>query len=238
MDHGHDMTAHFAAQISTAKVFLEGLRSRGRRQLRLRTGLLKALRDIAQRTVALVPLAMSYERSLMMIPSWTWHNVIQTWPCKTVRKEQNRSVKIQGSMPGCAELGCPGEESETPAWLNYTVSFQVCHHILVRIARYLWNCKPFLLLVMYRASDGTVSKESLFREMCGLPRDPLRTSDLFFWVLQGIRGELPPIGEAFMRQGHFGSLWGGHHWWQQRNKQGVQDGIQIKHLFFSNRVFF
>lgn len=43
------------------KVFLEGLRSRGRRQLRLRTGLLKALRDIAQRTVALVPLAMSYE---------------------------------------------------------------------------------------------------------------------------------------------------------------------------------
>ena len=54
-------TAHFAAQISTAKVFLEGLRSRGRRQLRLRTGLLKALRDIAQRTVALVPLAMSYE---------------------------------------------------------------------------------------------------------------------------------------------------------------------------------
>lgn len=55
-----EWTAHLAA-LSTAKVFLEGLRSRGRRQLRLRTGLLKALRDIAQRTVALVPLAMSYE---------------------------------------------------------------------------------------------------------------------------------------------------------------------------------
>ncbi|CAL1139708.1 unnamed protein product [Cladocopium goreaui] len=92
------------------EVFLEGLRSRGRRQLRLRTGLLKALRDIAQRTVALVPLAMSYE----LLPD----------------------------------------------------------------------------------------DESLFREMCGLPRDPLRTSDLFFWVLRGIRGELPPIGEAFMRFGH------------------------------------
>ena len=75
------------------------------------------------------------------------------------------------------------------------------------IAHYLSNCKPSLLLVvMYRASSGMVSKESMFREMCGLPRDPLRTSDLFFWVLRGIRGELPPIGEAFMRQSAFGSL--------------------------------
>ena len=91
------------------EVFLEGLRSRGRRQLRLRTGLLKALRDIAQRTVALVPLAMSYE----LLPD----------------------------------------------------------------------------------------DESLYKEMCGLPRDPLRTADLLLWVLRGIRGELPPIGEAFMRFG-------------------------------------
>jgi len=43
------------------EVFLEGLRSRGRRQLRLRTGLLRALRDVSQRTVALVPIALSYE---------------------------------------------------------------------------------------------------------------------------------------------------------------------------------
>eukprot|EP00929_Paragymnodinium_shiwhaense_P031046 TRINITY_DN1747_c0_g4_i1.p1 TRINITY_DN1747_c0_g4~~TRINITY_DN1747_c0_g4_i1.p1 ORF type:complete len:2129 (+),score=480.49 TRINITY_DN1747_c0_g4_i1:110-6496(+) len=43
------------------ELFLEGLRSRGRRQLRLRTGLLKALRDVAQRRVALVPIGLSYE---------------------------------------------------------------------------------------------------------------------------------------------------------------------------------
>ncbi|CAK0819058.1 unnamed protein product [Prorocentrum cordatum] len=43
------------------EVFLEGLRSRGRRQLRLRSGLLRALRDVSQRTVALVPIALSYE---------------------------------------------------------------------------------------------------------------------------------------------------------------------------------
>lgn len=43
------------------EVFLEGLRSRGRRHLRLRTGLLRALRDVSQRTVALVPTALSYE---------------------------------------------------------------------------------------------------------------------------------------------------------------------------------
>jgi len=43
------------------EVFLEGLRSRGRRHLRLRTGLLRALRDVAQRSVALVPVALSYE---------------------------------------------------------------------------------------------------------------------------------------------------------------------------------
>jgi len=43
------------------EVFLEGLRSRGRRQLRLRTGLLRALRDVAQCTVTLVPVAISYE---------------------------------------------------------------------------------------------------------------------------------------------------------------------------------
>ncbi|CAE7518927.1 ads-1 [Symbiodinium sp. CCMP2456] len=91
------------------EVFLEGLRSRGRRQLRLRTGLLKALRDISQRTVALVPLAMSYE----LLPE----------------------------------------------------------------------------------------DESLYREICGLPRDPLRTLDLVWWVLRGLRGELPPLGEAFMRFG-------------------------------------
>ncbi|CAK9108699.1 unnamed protein product [Durusdinium trenchii] len=89
------------------EVFLEGLRSRGRRQLRLRTGLLKALRDISQRTVALVPLAMSYE----LLPE----------------------------------------------------------------------------------------DESLYKEMCGLPRDPLRTLDLLFWVVRGLKDELPPVGEAFMR---------------------------------------
>jgi alkyldihydroxyacetonephosphate synthase len=43
------------------EVFLEGLRSRGRRHLRLRTGFLRALRDVAQRNVALVPVALSYE---------------------------------------------------------------------------------------------------------------------------------------------------------------------------------
>ncbi|CAK0874838.1 unnamed protein product [Prorocentrum cordatum] len=43
------------------EVFLEGRRSRGRRQLRLRSGLLRALRDVSQRTVALVPIALSYE---------------------------------------------------------------------------------------------------------------------------------------------------------------------------------
>mmetsp|Transcript_61887 Transcript_61887/g.147649 ORF Transcript_61887/g.147649 Transcript_61887/m.147649 type:complete len:1425 (+) Transcript_61887:1-4275(+) len=43
------------------EVFLEGLRSRGRRHLRLRTGLLRALRDVAQCTVTLVPVAISYE---------------------------------------------------------------------------------------------------------------------------------------------------------------------------------
>jgi len=43
------------------EVFLEGFRSRGRRHLRLRTGLLRALRDVSQRTVALVPMVLSYE---------------------------------------------------------------------------------------------------------------------------------------------------------------------------------
>lgn len=43
------------------EVFLEGLRSRGRRQLRLRTGLLRALRDVSEQTVALLPVALSYE---------------------------------------------------------------------------------------------------------------------------------------------------------------------------------
>lgn len=43
------------------EVFLEGLRSRGRRHMRLRTGLLRALRDVAQCRVALVPMALSYE---------------------------------------------------------------------------------------------------------------------------------------------------------------------------------
>lgn len=43
------------------EVFLEGLRSRGRRHLRLRTGLLRALRDVAQRNIALVAVALSYE---------------------------------------------------------------------------------------------------------------------------------------------------------------------------------
>jgi len=43
------------------EVFLEGRRSRGRRHLRLRTGLLRALRDVAQQSVALVPLSLSYE---------------------------------------------------------------------------------------------------------------------------------------------------------------------------------
>jgi len=43
------------------EVFLEGMRSRGRRQLRLRTGFLRALREVSQRTVALVPIALSYE---------------------------------------------------------------------------------------------------------------------------------------------------------------------------------
>ena len=42
-------------------IFLEGTRSRGRRQLRLRSGLLRALRDVAQGPVALVPLTLSYE---------------------------------------------------------------------------------------------------------------------------------------------------------------------------------
>eukprot|EP00928_Gymnodinium_smaydae_P045167 TRINITY_DN30143_c0_g2_i1.p1 TRINITY_DN30143_c0_g2~~TRINITY_DN30143_c0_g2_i1.p1 ORF type:complete len:1310 (+),score=180.00 TRINITY_DN30143_c0_g2_i1:131-3931(+) len=43
------------------EVFLEGARSRGRRFLRLRTGFLRVLSEIAQRPVALVPVAMSYE---------------------------------------------------------------------------------------------------------------------------------------------------------------------------------
>ena len=42
---------------------------------------------------------------------------------------------------------------------------------------------------------------SLYREICGLPRDPLRTMDFVWWVLRGLRGELPPLGEAFMRFG-------------------------------------
>jgi alkyldihydroxyacetonephosphate synthase len=46
---------------STLEVFLEGARSRGRRQLRLRSGFLRALRDVSQRPVALVPIALSYE---------------------------------------------------------------------------------------------------------------------------------------------------------------------------------
>ena len=51
------------------EVFLEGLRSRGRRQLRLRTGLLRALRDIAKRRTELVPLSMSYELLPEDVPS-------------------------------------------------------------------------------------------------------------------------------------------------------------------------
>ncbi|CAJ1452663.1 unnamed protein product [Effrenium voratum] len=91
------------------EVFLEGLRSRGRRQLRLRTGLLKALRDISQRTVQLVPLALSYE----LLPE----------------------------------------------------------------------------------------DESLYKEMCGQPRDPLSTLGLLWWVLRGLRGELPALGEAHLSFG-------------------------------------
>eukprot|EP00931_Biecheleriopsis_adriatica_P019130 TRINITY_DN1313_c0_g1_i1.p1 TRINITY_DN1313_c0_g1~~TRINITY_DN1313_c0_g1_i1.p1 ORF type:complete len:2114 (+),score=427.23 TRINITY_DN1313_c0_g1_i1:68-6409(+) len=91
------------------EVFLEGLRSRGRRQLRLRTGLLKALRDISQRTVALVPLALSYE----LLPE----------------------------------------------------------------------------------------DASFYRELSGLPRDPLRTGDLVQWAIRGLLGNLPPLGEARLRLG-------------------------------------
>lgn len=91
------------------EVFLEGLRSRGRRQMRLRTGLLRALRDVSQRTVALVPLALSYE----LLPE-----------------------------------------------------------------------------------DGP-----FYRELAGLPREPLRTGWLLHWALRGMRGELPPLGEAFLRLG-------------------------------------
>eukprot|EP00927_Polykrikos_kofoidii_P064301 TRINITY_DN5943_c0_g1_i2.p1 TRINITY_DN5943_c0_g1~~TRINITY_DN5943_c0_g1_i2.p1 ORF type:complete len:2210 (-),score=393.95 TRINITY_DN5943_c0_g1_i2:143-6772(-) len=44
----------------TIEVFLEGQRSRGRRQLRLRSGLLRAMNDV-QSSVALVPVSLSYE---------------------------------------------------------------------------------------------------------------------------------------------------------------------------------
>ncbi|CAE8612115.1 unnamed protein product [Polarella glacialis] len=91
------------------EVFLEGLRSRGRRQMRLRTGLLRALRDVSQRTVAIVPLALSYE----LLPE----------------------------------------------------------------------------------------DASFYDEMSGLPRPPLRTGALLHWAFRGMRGELPPLGEARLRLG-------------------------------------
>ena len=44
-----------------------------------------------------------------------------------------------------------------------------------------------------RTSEALKEKEE---EICGLPRDPLRTLDFLWWVLRGLRGELAPLGEA------------------------------------------
>ncbi len=175
------------------KVFLEGLRSRGRRQLRLRTGLLKALRDIAQRTVALVPLAMSYE--LLPDDDAKLKN-------KNRKRECMQGYKCWMPLESASQL-CflPSTHPSIPPAIHAS---EIWQQLLA------WTSLYNITSQLTKSGSDTSkwrNEESLYKEMCGLPRDPLRTADLLFWVLRGIRGELPPIGEAFMRQGCVTGFW-------------------------------
>jgi len=85
------------------EVFLEGLRSRGRRQMRLRTGLLRALRDVAQRSVALVPVALSYE---LLPEDESFYNELKGLPRPPLTTSGFVSWVIRGFV---GELPCYGD---------------------------------------------------------------------------------------------------------------------------------
>ena len=149
----------------------------------------------------------------MTIPSWTWHNMIQTWPCRK------------------------GEESETPAAWTTLYHFQVCRHVLVRLPTTCETASPSFFSwctgsVMERFPRKVCSERCAdFREIrsarltcssgsCGASVVSFHQLERPSWG----KAPLDPFGADITgdSNGHF------------QNKQGVQHGMQIKHLFSSS----
>lgn len=200
------------------EVFLEGLRSRGRRHLRLRSGFLRTLQSVAHRNVALLPVAISYELLPEDEPFYEELRGCPRKPLQTLALVKWTLRGLRGELPsyGAAhvKLGCPrvlDSDSDLEALLHdlqqQLVQLTVLTELHARALAELLNVSPAAVAAVLKASTGTLRRShvhsarglldaerwALVIQAAAALRHQL-PPQWASWVVEPLRIEAAPIG--------------------------------------------